>query len=263
MCRARGSRCEEVVDLTLSFYRRNYIEGLFLSSGIIQSADYTMEQLVARGAVAARGARVSRLHPSQDDSRGERRADRGGRPIRRPAERQHRAAGPRCARRRWRRRRPTASIKRAMGEIRLKLDEAKEGGSEGAEVLAGRAEHADHRRRGSEHRRCDPRHGGYAVPLVSAEARLLLGVQPDSAFFSTPAESRAAADARASAVSGGLAAAVLRLLARRAGARDAERPAGPGARSQDGLGARESRAVSRGCEHRRAASAAARARARA
>jgi putative DNA modification/repair radical SAM protein len=37
---------EEVVSLTLSFYRRNYIEGLFLSSGIIQSADYTMEQLV-------------------------------------------------------------------------------------------------------------------------------------------------------------------------------------------------------------------------
>ncbi len=37
---------EEVVDLTLDFYRRNYIEGLFLSSGIIQSPDYTMEQLV-------------------------------------------------------------------------------------------------------------------------------------------------------------------------------------------------------------------------
>lgn len=36
----------EVVDLTLSFYRRNYIEGLFLSSGIIRSADYTMEQMV-------------------------------------------------------------------------------------------------------------------------------------------------------------------------------------------------------------------------
>jgi putative DNA modification/repair radical SAM protein len=35
----------EVVDLTLEFYRRNYIEGLFLSSGIIQSVDYTMEQL--------------------------------------------------------------------------------------------------------------------------------------------------------------------------------------------------------------------------
>lgn len=38
---------DEVVQLTLDFYKRNYIEGLFLSSGIIQNADYTMEQLVA------------------------------------------------------------------------------------------------------------------------------------------------------------------------------------------------------------------------
>jgi len=37
---------QEVVDLTLDFYRRNYIEGLFLSSGIIRNGDYTMEQLV-------------------------------------------------------------------------------------------------------------------------------------------------------------------------------------------------------------------------
>jgi putative DNA modification/repair radical SAM protein len=37
---------EEVVDLTLAFYKRNYIEGLFLSSGIIRNADYTMEQLL-------------------------------------------------------------------------------------------------------------------------------------------------------------------------------------------------------------------------
>lgn len=36
----------EVVGLTLDFYRRNYIEGLFLSSGIIRSPDYTMEQLI-------------------------------------------------------------------------------------------------------------------------------------------------------------------------------------------------------------------------
>ncbi len=39
-------QAQEVVNLTLDFYRRNLIEGLFLSSGIIQSADYTMEQLV-------------------------------------------------------------------------------------------------------------------------------------------------------------------------------------------------------------------------
>lgn len=37
---------EEVVGLTLDFYRRNYIDGLFLSSGVIRSSDYTMEQLV-------------------------------------------------------------------------------------------------------------------------------------------------------------------------------------------------------------------------
>lgn len=36
---------EELADLTIQFYRRNYIEGLFLSSGIVQSADYTMEQI--------------------------------------------------------------------------------------------------------------------------------------------------------------------------------------------------------------------------
>ncbi len=38
---------EEVVKLTLDFYKRNYIEGLFLSSGIIRNADYTMEQVIA------------------------------------------------------------------------------------------------------------------------------------------------------------------------------------------------------------------------
>lgn len=43
--RARFS-VDEVVKLTLSFYQRNYIEGLFLSSGIIQNPDYTMEQVV-------------------------------------------------------------------------------------------------------------------------------------------------------------------------------------------------------------------------
>ena len=37
---------QEVADLTLNFYRRNYIEGLFLSSGIVKSSNHTMEQLV-------------------------------------------------------------------------------------------------------------------------------------------------------------------------------------------------------------------------
>lgn len=36
----------ELVDLTMEFYRRNYIEGLFLSSGVVRNPDYTMERLV-------------------------------------------------------------------------------------------------------------------------------------------------------------------------------------------------------------------------
>ncbi|MDR2586264.1 MAG: putative DNA modification/repair radical SAM protein [Prevotellaceae bacterium] len=36
----------EVVELTIEFYRRNYIEGLFLSSGVVRSPDYTMERMV-------------------------------------------------------------------------------------------------------------------------------------------------------------------------------------------------------------------------
>lgn len=46
---------EEVVNLTLDFYKRNYIEGLFLSSGIIRSPNYTMEQ-IARVAQSLREA---------------------------------------------------------------------------------------------------------------------------------------------------------------------------------------------------------------
>jgi putative DNA modification/repair radical SAM protein len=57
--RARFS-VTELVQLTLDFYRRNYIEGLFLSSGIIRNPDYTMEQVVA----------VARTLRTQHDFRG-------------------------------------------------------------------------------------------------------------------------------------------------------------------------------------------------
>jgi len=49
---------DEVVDLTMNFYRRNYIEGLFLSTGVVRSADYTMEQLIV---VAQRLREVERF----------------------------------------------------------------------------------------------------------------------------------------------------------------------------------------------------------
>jgi len=57
--RARFS-VDEVVELTLNFYKRNYIEGLFLSSGIIRSGDYTMDALV----------RVARTLRTEHDFRG-------------------------------------------------------------------------------------------------------------------------------------------------------------------------------------------------
>lgn len=40
-------KVEELVELTIGFYRRNYIEGLFLSSGVMRNPDYTMERLLA------------------------------------------------------------------------------------------------------------------------------------------------------------------------------------------------------------------------
>jgi len=42
-----GFTVDEVVNLTVNFYRRNYIEGLFLSSGVVKSPDHTMEQMIA------------------------------------------------------------------------------------------------------------------------------------------------------------------------------------------------------------------------
>ena len=39
---------EEICQLTINFYKRNYIEGLFLSSGIIKNPDYTMEKITLR-----------------------------------------------------------------------------------------------------------------------------------------------------------------------------------------------------------------------
>ena len=111
--------------LTLDFYRRNYIEGLFLSSGIIQQPRLHDGAAGRRRAHAARGAPLPRLHPPEDDSRRRRRADRGGRPLCRPAQRQHRAARARRAWRSWRPRRDVRAIRRTMGRLRASSIEAK------------------------------------------------------------------------------------------------------------------------------------------
>jgi putative DNA modification/repair radical SAM protein len=125
--RARFS-VQEVVDLTLSFYRRNYIEGLFLSSGIIRSADYTMEQLVAvartlreehefRGYIHLKT--IPESSPELIEAAG-RHADRLSVNIELPTRDALSALAPE---------KTDTSIKRAMGEIRVKLAEAEEGGA--------------------------------------------------------------------------------------------------------------------------------------
>ena len=121
---ARAVHVEEVVALTLDFYRRNYIEGLFLSSGIIQHRRLHDGAAGRRRAHAARGPPVQRLHPSQDRPGGVAGADRPGGALRRSAERQHRAADASRPRRSSRRRRTCARHHDAMARSALRIDEA-------------------------------------------------------------------------------------------------------------------------------------------
>src|ERR1700733_15160547 len=115
----------EVVKLTLDFYRRNYIEGLFLSSGIIRSADYTMEQVVSvarklREEHHFRGYIHLKTIPEADDAlitEAGKYADRLSINIEVPEEENLAKLAPEKDER---------AIRRPMGRLRLKLDEAKE-----------------------------------------------------------------------------------------------------------------------------------------
>jgi putative DNA modification/repair radical SAM protein len=116
---------EEVVDLTLAFYRRNYIEGLFLSSGIIKSPDYTMEQLVRvakllREVHKFRGYIHLKTIPEADPRLIEQAgiyADRLSFNIELPRDVSFGALAPQKSER---------SILKAMGGLKLKLDAARE-----------------------------------------------------------------------------------------------------------------------------------------
>ena len=115
---------DEVVQLTLDFYRRNYIEGLFLSSGIIQSSDYTMERLVR----VARSLRQEHrfggyIHlktiPDASPellSQAARWADRLSINIEMPTEGGLKSLAPE---------KNLRDIRQAMGRLRLGIDEAK------------------------------------------------------------------------------------------------------------------------------------------
>ena len=81
---------DELTELTIEFYRRNYIEGLFLSSGVVRNPDYTMERMVR----VARDLRTVHrfngyIHLKKYSRRQSRTGGRGG-ALRRPHERQYR-----------------------------------------------------------------------------------------------------------------------------------------------------------------------------
>ncbi|MBR0756976.1 putative DNA modification/repair radical SAM protein [Bradyrhizobium jicamae] len=116
---------DEIVKLTLDFYRRNYIEGLFLSSGIIRSADYTMEQVVSvarslREQHHFRGYIHLKTIPEADDAliaEAGKYADRLSINIEMPEEGSLAKLAPE---------KDVRAIRRTMGRLRLKLDEAQE-----------------------------------------------------------------------------------------------------------------------------------------
>ncbi len=115
---------DEVVDLTIGFYKRNYIEGLFLSSGIIRNSDYTMEEMVE----VARKLRIDhdfrgyihlKLIPEASPRLVELAglyADRLSVNIELPKDDSIAALAPEKS---------AGVIKKAMGSVRLKLQESK------------------------------------------------------------------------------------------------------------------------------------------
>jgi putative DNA modification/repair radical SAM protein len=121
--RARFS-VEEVVTLTLGFYRRNCIEGLFLSSGIIRNPDYTMEQVVSVARILReqhgfRGYIHLKTIPDADPAllaEAGRYADRLSINVELPTEGALGALAPE---------KDLPGIRRSMGRMRLRIDEAR------------------------------------------------------------------------------------------------------------------------------------------
>ncbi|RZI80047.1 MAG: putative DNA modification/repair radical SAM protein, partial [Rubrivivax sp.] len=126
---------DEVVQLTLDFYRRNCIEGLFLSSGIIRNPDYTMEQVVE----------VARVLREEHDFRGYihlktipdaspellaqagRHADRLSINVELPTPESLQALAPE---------KDGAAIRRSMARLRVHIDEAREAAAAPAPITS-------------------------------------------------------------------------------------------------------------------------------
>ena len=211
----------------------------------------------ARGQAAAPGARLPRLHPSQDHSgRLARAAGRGG-PLCRPAQHQRRAADreqPRASRAgEGHGRHPPFHGPHAPAHRRSK------GRAEGASLRPSRPEHAAHHRRRCQLRPRYPRPQHQPLRQLRPAPRLFFRVQSHPRRLRRTAAGQGAALARAPALPGRLANAVLRIRCQGAGARR-DRQHGFVHGPEAGLGAAAPRAVPHGREprHPRAAAAGAR-----
>src|SRR5271167_1988478 len=118
-------KVEEVVALTLGFYRRNMIEGLFLSSGIAKSEDHTMEEMV-RVAETLRRDHDFRgyIHLKAIAGASQDLIERAGRPADRLSVNVELPADEALAR--LAPQKDALVIRKAMGGLRLRLDETKE-----------------------------------------------------------------------------------------------------------------------------------------
>jgi putative DNA modification/repair radical SAM protein len=238
VARARFS-VEEVVSLTLEFYKRNYIEGLFLSSGIIKTPDGTMEEMVR----VARTLRQSHdfagyIHlktiPEASPWLIEQAglfADRLSINLELPQDESLSRLAPE---------KKAGTIRSAMGQMQERIAQAKEErrrfspAGQSTQIIVGADTASD---------AAILTASGYVWPLWLA-ARVLFRLQSHFRGLKPAACQSAAADAGKSPLSGGLVAAPLRIRRRgnRFGWREGH--AGSGHRSQAGLGIEKSRYVS-------------------
>ena len=115
---------EEVADLTIAFYKRNYIEGLFLSSGVIRSPDATMEEMIEAARLLRevhdfRGYIHLKVIAGADPALLERAglyADRLSVNIELPREESLKALAPE---------KDPVNIKRSMGKVRFEIEQAR------------------------------------------------------------------------------------------------------------------------------------------
>ena len=211
----------ELVELTMEFYRRNYIEGLFLSSGVVRNPDYTMERLVR----VAKDLRVKHrfngyIHLKSIPGASQELvheaglyADRMSVNLEIPTERNLKLLAPEKDHR---------SVYLPMKYIQQGVLESAEERKlhRHAPFCAGRTEHADDCRCHRRDRQGHPQRIVGALPPAHDEAGLLFGLCGGEHVRQTPALAEtASAGAREPLVSGRLALAVLPIQGRRTGGR--------------------------------------------